>query len=63
MNHLVNDMSELSRMQSGTYELHLENMDMAEKIREILDLDEPLIENAHLHVHLDDTGFFDPVCR
>lgn len=53
MNHLVNDMTELSRMQSGTYELHLENMDIAEKIREILDLDEPLIENAHLHVHLD----------
>lgn len=50
MNRLVNDMSELSKMQSGTYELHLENMDMALKIREILEMDAPLIENGKLKV-------------
>lgn len=50
MNHLVNDMSELSRMQSGTLELHRENMDVAVKIREILEMDQPLIESGHLKV-------------
>jgi Signal transduction histidine kinase len=50
MNDLVNDMSELSRMQSGTAELHMENMDMAVKIREILEMDQPLIESGHLKV-------------
>lgn len=53
MNHLVNDMSELSQMQSGTYELHLENMDMSLKIHEILDMEEPLIESGKLHVVLE----------
>lgn len=53
MNHLVNDMSELSRMQSGTYEMHKENVDLAVKIREILEMDQPLIESGQLTVHLE----------
>lgn len=50
MNNLVNDMSELSRMQSGTSELHMANMDMALKIREILEMDAPLIESGKLKI-------------
>lgn len=48
MNHLVNDMSELSRMQSGNETLHMENVDLSEKIREIVEMDMPLIEKAGL---------------
>lgn len=48
MNQLVNDMSELSRMQSGNETLHMENLDLAEKIREIVEMDQPLIDKANL---------------
>jgi signal transduction histidine kinase len=50
MNSLVNDMSELSQMQSGTYQLHLANMDLSMKIRQILETDQPLIENGKLKI-------------
>lgn len=50
MNALVNDMSELSQMQSGTDQLHLANMDLSLKIRQILETDQPLIENGKLKI-------------
>lgn len=53
MNHLVNDMSELSKMQSGNYVLHKENIDLSVKIKEIVEMDEPLIERGKLHLKLE----------
>ena len=53
MNRLVNDMSELSRLQSGNYELNRTNMDICETIRDIVDMDEALIRQAGVTVHVD----------
>lgn len=53
MNRLVNDMSELSRLQSGSYELNLANMDLCECIRDIVDMDEALIRQAGVTLHVD----------
>jgi signal transduction histidine kinase len=65
MAQLTNEMSELSQMQSGNYELHKENMDLAEKIREIIELDQSLIDKAGilLIVNVPDelTVYADPV--
>ena len=53
MNRLVEDMSELSRMESGNEVLHLSNVDLSEKIWEIVEMDEPLIQAGRLEVHVD----------
>lgn len=53
MNRLVNDMSELSKLQSGNYELNRTNMDICETIRDIVDMDETLIRQAGVTVHVD----------
>ena len=53
MNRLVNDMSELSKLQSGNYELNLDNMDLSETIRDIADMDETLLKQAGLTLNLD----------
>lgn len=53
MNRLVNDMSELSKLQSGNYELNLDNMDLCDAIRDIADMDQSLIEQAGVHLHID----------
>ncbi len=50
MNRLVNDMSELSKMQSGNYELSRENIDIAELIEEIAELDAPLLEAGKINL-------------
>ncbi len=50
MNRLVNDMSELSQMQSGNYELSRENIDIAELIEEIAELDAPLLEAGKINL-------------
>ena len=50
MNRLVNDMSELSKMQSGNYELSRENIDIAELIKEIAELDAPLLEAGKINL-------------
>lgn len=53
MNNLVTDMSELSKMQTGTYIPRKENMDLSEKIYEIVDMNEPLITDAGVTVEVD----------
>ncbi len=53
MNSLVNDMSELSMMQSGNYQLNLENVDLADEIRDIAEIDGRLVEQAGLNLVLD----------
>ena len=50
MNHLVNDMSELSRLQTGNYELNRTNMDICETIRDIIDMEQTLIDKAGVKV-------------
>ncbi|MDO4415187.1 MAG: HAMP domain-containing sensor histidine kinase [Erysipelotrichaceae bacterium] len=50
MNRLVNDMSELAKMQSGNYELNRENFDICDAIRDIVDMDESLIKNAGVNL-------------
>ena len=53
LDHLVSDMSELSKMQSGNYTLHYSNFDLAEKIRDIVYLNEVLIKEGNLNVHIE----------
>ena len=43
MTRLINDMSELAKMQSGNYVLNRTNMDLANKIREIIELNQKSI--------------------
>lgn len=43
MNFLVNDMSELSQMQSGNYTPNFENTDIVQIIRDVIDLEEQSI--------------------
>ena len=50
MSRLINDMSELSRMQTGNYEVFKENIDFADKVREIVDLNASVIERAGVKV-------------
>lgn len=50
LDHLVVDMSELSRMQSGNYVLNWCNFDLVTVIKEVLDLDEQMIKESKLHV-------------
>ncbi len=50
LNHLVSDMSELSKIQSGNYILRLSNFDLAMKIREIVRNNTVLINEGHLTV-------------
>lgn len=52
LNHLVTDMSELSRMQSGNYTLKYSNFDLAEKIRDVVQLNEVMIKEGNLNVIL-----------
>ena len=53
MNRLVNDMSELSKMQSGNYELSRENIDISELVEEIAELDAPLLEAGKINLVMD----------
>ena len=46
MNLLVNDMSELSKMQSGNYVPNFENTDIVQIIKEVIDLEEQSILSA-----------------
>lgn len=57
MSRLVNDMSELSKLQSGNYELNLSNFDLSESVREIADVNAGLLERngLKLDLQLDDT--------
>lgn len=53
MSSLVTDMSELSKMQTGTYIPRKENMDLSEKIYEVVDMNQPLIDDAGVEVEID----------
>ncbi|MBE6128575.1 MAG: HAMP domain-containing histidine kinase [Erysipelotrichaceae bacterium] len=53
MSNLVSDMSELSKMQTGTYIPRKENMDLSEKIYEVVDMNQPLIDDAGVKVEID----------
>ena len=53
MNRLVNDMSELSKMQSGNETLNRENVDLSELIRDVVDMDHKLAEDAGVTIHTD----------
>ncbi|MBR2990592.1 MAG: HAMP domain-containing histidine kinase [Solobacterium sp.] len=50
LNRLVNDMSELSMMQSGNYILNYGNFDICEVIRTVVRLNGVLIEDAGLNI-------------
>lgn len=52
MSRLINDMSELSKMQSGNYDKHRETIDLVEIIHEVAEMDESLIRNANLNLIL-----------
>jgi signal transduction histidine kinase len=51
MNMLVNDMSELSKMQSGNETLNAENIDLCEIISDVVDMDAKLAEDAGIILH------------
>ena len=53
MNSLVTDMSELSKMKTGSYVPNKENFDLSETIYEVVDLNQPLIKNAGVNVSVD----------
>jgi signal transduction histidine kinase len=53
MNRLVSDMSELSRMQTGSYVLKKTNVDLVDVIHEVLEIDGAMIDASHLKVVLD----------
>ncbi len=53
LDRLVQDMSELSKMQSGNYVLKEKNFDLAQDIRYIVSLYEVPIEDGGLNVNLD----------
>ena len=52
LNHLVTDMSELSRMQSGNYVLRLTNFDLAQKIRDVVQMNEVMAREGELSVEI-----------
>lgn len=53
LDHLVTDMSELSKMQSGNFEIKLSNFDLIEIIEEILILMEPLSKEKDIQMRLE----------
>lgn len=65
MSKLINDMSELSRMQSGNATTHFENIDLVEIIYEIVQMDESLLKKAKLKIVIDTpdelTIYFDKI--
>lgn len=50
MNRLINDMSELSQMQTGNYVLHLSNVDLREKTEEVIEINSTMIQAHALDV-------------
>ncbi|MBR2676305.1 MAG: HAMP domain-containing histidine kinase [Solobacterium sp.] len=53
LDRLVVDMSELSKLQSGTYVLKEENFDLSAVIRNVVRLNSVMIEEGKLHVTID----------
>ena len=53
MSRLINDMSELSRMQSGNENVHRENIDLVEIIYEVVQINESLLRKADLKIEID----------
>ena len=53
LDHLVVDMSELSKLQSGAYVLNYSNFDISAVIREVVRLFAVMIDEGHLHVHIE----------
>lgn len=53
LNHLVTDMAELSKMQSGNYELNYSNFDLVEVVENILELNGFMLEQQELEVIVD----------
>ena len=53
MSRLINDMSELSKMQSGNEEVHRENVDLVEVIYEVVQINQSLLKNADLKIEID----------
>ena len=53
LDHLVVDMSELSKLQSGAYVLNYSNFDIGGVIREVVRLFAVMIDEGHLHVHIE----------
>ncbi len=49
MNHLINDMTELTKMQSGSYVLHQENIDLYDTIHNVVEMNAPLAQKAGVH--------------
>lgn len=52
LDHLVKELSELSKMQSGTYDLNITQFDLSCKVREITKLCQGLFEQRHMHYEL-----------
>ena len=52
LDRLVVDMSELSKLQSGTYVLKEENFDLAEVIRNVVRLNSVMIDEGKLHISI-----------
>ena len=50
LDNLVNDMSQLAKMQSGNYELIQNNFDLSQKIRDIVKLNVATIEKHNLNI-------------
>lgn len=48
LDHLVNDMSELSKLQSGNYILQQANFDIVKVIKEIMNIYQVLIDDQHI---------------
>ncbi len=53
LDHLVVDMSELSKLQSGNYVLNRSNFDLSAVIREVVRLNSVMIDEGKLHVHIE----------
>ena len=52
LNRLVVDMSELSKMQSGNYELTLSDFDVVEVCKDMIDICQILLDKQHINVKL-----------
>ncbi len=52
LDNLVTDMQELSRMQSGNYQLNMENFDLVEKVWDMISLLKGVIDENHLELHV-----------
>lgn len=50
---LINDLNQLTAMQSGNIEVNEEEIDLSARIREIIELNRTLIHNAGIILHLD----------